>query len=161
MNISLPSSCKSAKLLGSKHYFTGKPCKRGHIDFRYVTGGCAECAREDMRSDYKKDPQKAMNATVRYREKERERTNAIQRAYYARHHDKIRAEQAEHRARRMYRVPLWSEREAIKEFYKNCPEGYEVDHIYPLQGETVSGLHVLNNLQYLTRSQNRAKRNRV
>ena len=61
--------------------------------------------------------------------------------------------------RRKLRVPSWSEREQILEFYKHCPVGHEVDHIIPLLGDNVSGLHVLSNLQYLPMEENRAKRN--
>lgn len=50
--------------------------------------------------------------------------------------------------------------EGIKEFYANCPEGYEVDHIIPLRGVTVSGLHVISNLQYLLKEDNRVKSNK-
>lgn len=52
-----------------------------------------------------------------------------------------------------------NENERINLFYKNRPPGYEVDHIIPLLGNTVSGLHVLSNLQYLTMSENRQKSN--
>jgi len=34
-----------------------------------------------------------------------------------------------------------------------------VDHIIPLQGETISGFHILKNLQYLTVSENSKKSN--
>ncbi len=57
-------------------------------------------------------------------------------------------------------TPAWAELEEIENFYRNCPPGYEVDHIIPLQGEEVTGLHVLSNLQYLTVSENRRKSNK-
>jgi G:T-mismatch repair DNA endonuclease (very short patch repair protein) len=32
---------------GERHFYTGAPCSRGHIDYRYVsTGGCKTCHRE-------------------------------------------------------------------------------------------------------------------
>ena len=46
----------------------------------------------------------------------------------------------------------------VKEFYKNRPDGYEVDHIIPL---TKGGLHHQDNLQYLTVLENRKKGNRL
>lgn len=42
---------KDAKLIGLKHFFTGKPCKRGHIDRRFVsTGVCVSCNRDNVSS---------------------------------------------------------------------------------------------------------------
>lgn len=42
----------------------------------------------------------------------------------------------------------------IKQFYLNCPKGYEVDHIIP---RSKGGPHHIGNLQYLTRKENRRK----
>jgi len=63
------------------------------------------------------------------------------------------------RADQINRTPSWADLKAIRSFYMNCPEGYEVDHIVPLRGKMVSGLHVLGNLQYLPADENRRKRN--
>ncbi len=64
------------------------------------------------------------------------------------------------RAAKLQRTPKWSNLKKIKQFYLNCPKGYHVDHIIPLQGTNISGLHVLNNLQYLTKLENSIKGNR-
>lgn len=48
----------------------------------------------------------------------------------------------------------WNEKILIGNFYKNCPDGYEVDHIIPI---SLGGKHKLSNLQYLTIEENRSK----
>ena len=68
---------------------------------------------------------------------------------------------AKYRSAKLQRTPSWTDLEKIKEIYKNCPKGYHVDHIIPLQGETVSGFHIPENLQYLTASENSSKGNRI
>lgn len=70
------------------------------------------------------------------------------------------ARQSKYRAAKLSRTVPWSELEKIKEFIRACPTGYHVDHVIPLQGELVSGLHVLNNLQYLPAKENCSKRNK-
>lgn len=57
------------------------------------------------------------------------------------------------------RTPKWSQEVDILEFYENRPEGMHVDHVLPLQGKYVSGLHVIENLQYLEPRTNYGKRN--
>lgn len=73
---------------------------------------------------------------------------------------RIRAAEAQKTRKRKRATPPWADLAAIKEFYKNCPEGYQVDHIIPLCGKDVCGLHVLENLQYLTARENMAKGNK-
>jgi hypothetical protein len=72
---------------------------------------------------------------------------------YARFHSRLR-EIAEIRQR-----PIWANLKKIMEIYVNRPEGYHVDHIIPLRGKTVSGLHVESNLQYLPALENMKKHN--
>jgi hypothetical protein len=57
-------------------------------------------------------------------------------------------------------TPTWADLNAITEFYRNTPINYHVDHVIPLNGKTVCGLHVLNNLQYLPATENLAKGNK-
>lgn len=63
-------------------------------------------------------------------------------------------------AAKKQRTPLWADREAIRKFYQACPKGYHVDHIIPLQAKAASGLHVLENLQYLSQRDNTSKQNK-
>lgn len=58
-------------------------------------------------------------------------------------------------------TPKWADLKAIKEFYRACPVGYHVDHIVPLKGKDISGLHVLENLQYLLAKDNLKKSNKI
>lgn len=65
------------------------------------------------------------------------------------------------------RTPAWADKDAILRFYEEAARltretgiPHEVDHIVPLQGDLVSGLHVPENLQVIPRSLNRSKQNR-
>lgn len=62
--------------------------------------------------------------------------------------------------RRLSRVPPWVKLADFLPIYAEraaLGSGYEGDHVIPLNGELVSGLHVPGNLQIPTREQNRAK----
>lgn len=72
--------------------------------------------------------------------------------------------EAKRRAAKLNATPSWLSSEdwaKIKEIYETCPEGYHVDHIIPLQGKEVSGLHVPWNLQHLTADDNLKKGRKV
>lgn len=68
---------------------------------------------------------------------------------------------AKRRAQKLQATPPWADEEAIKQVYFNCPEGYHVDHIIPLKGKEVCGLHTPENLQYLTMEENLSKNNQL
>jgi hypothetical protein len=63
------------------------------------------------------------------------------------------------RAEKLNRLPAWADQQAIEKVFRDAPDGLEIDHIIPLQSENCSGLHVHNNLQYLTTKENGRKHN--
>lgn len=74
------------------------------------------------------------------------------------------ANEARRRATKLRATPKWltkEQLEEIRQFYLNCPKGYHVDHIHPLKGKGLCGLHVPWNLQYLTASENVHKYNNI
>jgi hypothetical protein len=104
----------------------------------------------------KANPDKVKAKTLRWRKKHPEKHTALAVASVA---------------RRAKRVPKWNtsdDRWLMAQFYdvarlrtKATKVVWEVDHIIPLRGKEVSGLHVPSNLQVILKSENRAKRNFV
>jgi hypothetical protein len=105
----------------------------------------------------------------------RERVNTHKREYRAANPD-VRKREAERlrKAQRCgdsasglivrLRTPPWigkEERKALAHMAlrRNAPEGHEIDHIVPLSGKLIAGLHVPDNLQYLTHDEHRRKTN--
>lgn len=80
--------------------------------------------------------------------------------------DVVAAQTALRRARKLDATPAWANLEAIAEIYKRCSEineqteiAHQVDHIIPLNGDLVCGLHVESNLQIITAEENNKKNN--
>jgi hypothetical protein len=87
-------------------------------------------------------------------------TNKYQKVFYIENKYLFNARNAKRRAIKLKATPNWADLVAIKEIYRTCPEGYHVDHIVPLQGKLVCGLHCEFNLQYLSATENRCKANK-
>lgn len=59
------------------------------------------------------------------------------------------------------RTPSWANLHKISEIYRRASKlGMTVDHIIPLRGKTVSGLHVENNLRIISQHENDSKGNK-
>ena len=81
--------------------------------------------------------------------------------------DKHAVLNARRRAAKLLRTPPWANLAKIAEFYTTASRMtietgavYHVDHVIPLQGELVSGLHVHNNLRVILGVDNSRKRNK-
>lgn len=80
--------------------------------------------------------------------------------HYLKNKSTYLANATRYRARLGLAQPSWANEDKIKEIYKNCPVGYHVDHIFPLQSDWVCGLHVENNLQCIPAKENLSKNNK-
>ena len=96
------------------------------------------------------------------------RTNARTKQYYADKPHVFRARDAKRRADQLRATPQWADLNKIREFYaearrltKETGIPHEVDHIVPLKGRNVSGLHVHFNLRVVPRTVNRRKFNKT
>jgi hypothetical protein len=50
----MPKTRAEAKAKGAKYYFTGEPCKQGHIAPRKTKGSCVECLRAEWKQGSEK-----------------------------------------------------------------------------------------------------------
>ena len=186
-----PKTRKEAQLLGATHYFTGEPCKHGHIALRKTKGACVECIKEESRAAL--TSRAAYFAAYNKREEVKDRKND----WYLAHRDAViaRAQARPNEEKQVYRTvwkskntvqiladnkarrrkhrqatPPWLTRKQkgeIRQLYqiaitmsRTTGEQYVVDHIVPLRGDNVSGLHVPWNLRVVTRTENLAKSNK-
>jgi len=172
----LPKSCKEAKSIESKQYFTGKPCKHGHIAPRFTASNeCAECARlrcvkrrksqeiveklRDYSSRYNDATKEERNLKRReklrkdgeYKRKEKER----QREWVKKNKWYFRNKWAKDQATRRKAKTLVVNKELTVSFCSECPDHLTIDHIIPV---SKGGVHDISNLQYLTSSDNSAKK---
>ena len=167
-------------------FFTGAPCKNGHVAERIVkTYKCIQCKREWEIKWRKENPKK--DKAIRAREvrknresyrrrfdeyakrKGKEYLSDLRRAYKRNNKDKVNANVAERRAKKLQATPLWYDMEkgVIESLYERAETlteetgiQHHVDHVIPLQHERICGLHCLANLQILTDKDNLEKSNK-
>jgi hypothetical protein len=182
-----PKTRKEAQATGAKFYFTGEPCVRGHSALRKTKGACLECVKEDWALDNERRKGKpkteaAKAAAKRYYEKHRqaviaraaarpvEEKRRLQAEYKDRNVDVVRADTSVRKRRHREATPKWltpAERLQMRDLYVQARklteltrERYVVDHIVPLRGEAVCGLHVPWNLRVITQDENLKKSNK-
>ena len=156
---------QEALLKGDKYYFTGKECKQGHIAMRRTVNGCCTIC-EDLKNN-KKERKQYM---VDYANANREKIRKIASNWQKNNKGTVNANTAFRHTAKMQRMPKWLsafDKLKIKCLYQvsamyNRESNIEwhVDHIVPLQGESVSGLHVPWNLRVIPAIENIKKNNR-
>lgn len=103
-----------------------------------------------------------------WRQRNAEREKERLRRWAEENRPRMREKNATRRARKGRATPVWADGDAIAAIYAECVRisvetgfAHEVDHIIPLKGATVCGLHVHQNLRIVAKSVNRSKNNRL
>jgi hypothetical protein len=182
-----PQERAFAKAAGQTTYFTGRPCKHGHIAQRLtLNGGCLECTKRIQRQTverrllanpnwyaekYAKNPKHYKDKAAKYRKNNPEKVKLTQiTANQKRKPLKAAAERAR-QAAKLHATPSWLTKEDWKQMdavYTAAKQttllaGFNchVDHIVPLNGKDVCGLHVPWNLRVVSQSYNSKKHNNL
>jgi len=166
-------SYEYAKENGLTRYFTGKPCKHGHVSEWIVLGkACVECVKLAKKKWYSKNREHAICMAKQWRTKNPELAKKTVNGWREKNRVRYGAYMAkasiERYVAKSQREPSWSNKRLVDSYYNVCSffneingyAKYHVDHVIPLRGNNVSGLHVHNNLQIITASENKAKSNK-
>ena len=151
------TSCKAEKDLSLFYMRKGKPRSE-----------CKECTLAQNKKSI--TPEAKLKAQANYRSRNREELNRKHSDYKKANRPLCNAQWMKYHATKRNATPAWLTKEQeddiktmyalAKKFEKLCNVEYHVDHIVPLAGKDICGLHVPWNLQLLPASINLAKGNR-
>lgn len=122
--------------------------------------------REASRKRFSNNPGLAAEQSRMWRERNPDAVKAYS-ARYVREQSALKARlAADYTARKLRATPAWADPEAILEVYREAERltaetgiAHEVDHVVPLRGKQVCGLHVAENLRAIPKAENRKKYN--
>jgi hypothetical protein len=126
-----------------------------------------EEANRLRREHYQANRERSLAAAKVYGEANRERLVALRKAFHLEHPWKKTAANKKRKLTKQRATPPWADSEKINAIYaeaafmRSLGVDVHVDHILPLKGKTVSGLHTHDNLQLLLAKDNLSKSNKV
>jgi len=127
-------------------------------------------AKENARQWALNNPDKRKEIIRKWREENIEQYKATNRNWTSKNQDRKTAIEGKRRSSKLLRTPKWLTADDIEHmralyslaamFQRESGIMYHVDHIIPLQGKLVSGLHVPNNLRVIPAVDNLKKSNK-
>ena len=128
-----------------------------------------EKVKAEKRAEYQKNREKYIARAKGWAERNPEKAKEAIHRWYYQNPDKAYGQVVKRRMRKAKRTPTWlteADHTEMREIYHNARRLsektgvlHQVDHVIPLWGEKVSGLHVPWNLQILTAKENQSKSN--
>lgn len=155
LNMKICSKCKNSKDL--KEFHKNKDGEFGRHSI------CKICKSFYRTLKYKLNPKIELKQNKLWTKANQDKVTRIYWKYRNKVKHKYLENTARYNANKNRSTPNWLSKKhlkELKEIYKNCPKDYHVDHIVPLRGKNVSGLHVPWNLQYLPAKENMKKGNK-
>lgn len=174
------SRCKESKDISMfKKYFRAgdwlwkycKQCDKNKKTVKYKFKNYKVKNKEYYKDLYKKQRIDRLAKAKVYYENNKDAIKQRVSNYVKNNKGKINSYKAKYRASKYNATPKWLTKDQLKiiaEFYKKAKRMSEetgkihhVDHIIPLQGKNICGLHVPWNLQILSQSENCSKTNKL
>lgn len=130
---------------------------------------CKTCRNEVRKARYARNPNKELKQNAQWRKANHERQLYLQRRHYQDNKHVYTEKSIARSARLKDATPPWfslQDRGKVKELYRIAAllsgatgESWHVDHIIPLNGKMVSGLHIPDNLRVIRGKENLSKGN--
>jgi len=156
----LSTECKLCKRQGDKQYYqaNSEKVKQTVAKYRQENPEKVSQVKKDWYALNKKD---VYNKNNSYRKLNPDKSYEYQKKYREANRGKRTAWLAKYRSTKLQATPPWFEKDLVETVYIKAKEwGFAVDHVIPLQGENVCGLHCWENLQLLDPMLNSSKGNR-
>ena len=153
------SSCN--QFLSESSFYSDKRNNSG------LSSDCKFCHTTRVRHWQKCNPEKFKSDKAKYQKAHPEQTCAKTLRWQTKHPGYCRAQYQNYMTRQIFAMPSWVNAKDITAVYNKCQAIskrtgilHHVDHIIPLRGKLVSGLHIPWNLQILSAHDNCSKSNK-
>ena len=162
----LRGKCKDCLKQEDKAYRTANPKKKAEQVKNWRQANPNK-AKDIAKRHFENNRDVMYQRTAKWREANREYSSQLSREWTKNNPSKAAAQASKRRAKLLNATPVWADFTAIQAEYdlaEWCSKAtgikYHVDHIVPLKGKTVCGLHVPNNLQVIPAKDNHVKHNK-